>query len=264
MKPKNIGKGLQHLFLWSVLLCIFGLTFSFQAYAQDEEMLERTWYLYKLEMEGEEYLYYELDIDSGDESNIEIVLNDNSTADIEMDGCPGWGCSSSFEFAANESEIILDGAGCLTTNPCDSYMYYGDDTAEFTLIFNYYSSFYQPADSVVEYEIENIDNVDFLIFTNENGDKIYYSAADLSTPEFEKLPFSLSPNPVQNQLFIQMKDFSSAMNLEVYDMQGKLINKIDVREGEIQLDVSEYASGIYFIRMKDELGNRQVKKFVKK
>ncbi|HLS10716.1 MAG TPA: T9SS type A sorting domain-containing protein [Flavobacteriaceae bacterium] len=261
MKTTPTYKNLPHSFLMSVALCLFGVFFSSQAYAQHEDLLDKTWYLYKLEIDGEEYPYHNLDIQSGDESRMKVIdYNINElTASILFDGCPGSNCSLEFEFIENESKIILYDMPCLTSDVCRQY-----EDLDYSTISQLFHEFFRDNNGIMfEYDIIIIDTIEYLIFTDENEDKIYYSAINLSTPDFEEIGFSLYPNPAQDWLHIHLEKLSYNSSLEVYDMHGKLLERIMLSELETQLDVSEFASGIYFIKMTDELGSRQVKKFIK-
>src|SRR5690554_2076543 len=126
MKTAHIYKNLPHSFLIGVVLCLFGVFFSSQAYAQHEDLLDKTWYLYKLEIDGEEYEYYSLDIlADNDESHFEIDIYDESMSGILFDGCPGWGVTLNIEFIKNESKFITRGIGYLPFEYCQ-YGYYDD------------------------------------------------------------------------------------------------------------------------------------------
>jgi len=63
-------------------------------------------------------------------------------------------------------------------------------------------------------------------------------------------------------LFIQMSE-NSVMTINVYDIQGRLMERFQSSSAETSLDVSKYVSGLYFIKLTDELGSRKVKKFIK-
>src|SRR5699024_3435403 len=263
MKTIYTYKNLPHSFLMRGVLCLFGVFFSSQAYAQHEDLLGKTWYLYKIEIDGEEYEYYYYTPNTrtaNDESRIEIMDYDINklTATVEFDGCPGWGMFLTIEFVENEEKFILSDFGGLTLEYC----YYWQDSAEHEIIEEFFFSFYHNYGSIVEYSLETINNIEFLIFTDENKNQIYYSAINLSTPDFNDLSFSISPNPVQEQLFIQMSE-NSVMTINVYDIQGRLMERFQSSSAETSLDVSKYASGLYFIKLTDELGIRKVKKFIK-
>src|SRR5699024_5617872 len=256
-------KNLPHAFLMRVVLCLFGVFFSSQDYAQHEDLLGKTWYLYKLEIDGEEYEYYYYTPNTrtaNDESRIEIMDYDINklTAAVEFDGCPGWGMFLTIEFVENEEKFILSDFGGLTLEYC----YYWQDSVEHEIIEEFFFSFYHNYGSIVEYSLETINNIEFLIFTNENNDKLYYTAENLSVADFEELGFSIYPNPAQDQLFIQMSE-NSAMTISVYDIQGRLMERFQSSSAETSLDVSKYVSGLYFIILTDELKSTQVKKFIK-
>src|SRR5699024_5268109 len=243
-------KNLPHAFLMRVVLCLFGVFFSSQDYAQHEDLLGKTWYLYKLEIDGEEYEYYYYTPNTrtaNDESRIEIMDYDINklTAAVEFDGCPGWGMFLTIEFVENEEKFILSDFGGLTLEYC----YYCQDSVEHEIIEEFFFSFYHNYGSIVEYSLETINNIEFLIFTDENNDKLYYTAENLSVADFEEVGFSIYPNPAQDQLNIRFVELPNNTSIEVYDIHGKLLERTMISELEIQLDVSEYASGIYFIKL---------------
>jgi hypothetical protein len=69
--------------------------------------------------------------------------------------------------------------------------------------------------------------------------------------------FSLFPNPVDQVLNIS---YSGKKSLEIYNIQGKLINRIQnaVKGTQISVDVSQLLPGFYLIKMEN-----QIRKFVK-
>ena len=257
---KNIR--IEYSICLSVVLFFFVALFPFQTYAQQEELFDNTWYLYKFEIDEEEYFYPDWEILSGDESSFTLQKIDELTGGFDFMGCPGWGCSSLFEFVENENKIILEGFGCLAMSPCDFY-HYGNHP-DFISFEYYFNNFYlNKLDIILSYDLQIVDNVLHLIFTDSNGDKAYYSSEYLSTPDFDTTTFTISPNPVQDQLSIRLDELSSSTTLEVYDIHGRLLDNLKINEIEIQLDVSDYASGMYFIKMKGESGITHTSKFIK-
>ena len=242
-----------------LVICLFAILFSFQSYAQHEELLDKTWYLYKLEIDEEDYEYYSLEIQAGDEARIKVIENDLDTI-IQQYGCPGGGCDNYIEFIENENKFILTERLCLASDPCRGY---NDYIVDYDEIDSYYNEFYENFDSIVEYSFETIDALEYLIFTDENNDKLYYTAENLSVADFEAFGLSVYPNPVHERLNVRFVELPNNTNLEVYDIHGKLLERTMISELETQLDVSEYASGLYFIKLTDELGSTQVKKFIK-
>lgn len=260
MKTLLTYNNLPHLLNLSAILFFLGILFPSLAHAQHEDLLDKTWYLYKVEVEGVTYPYHSLELQSGDESNIEIIVENDLEGIIQMYGCPGWGCGQYIEFIEDENKMIFIDKLCLATNPCEGYWYYDADFAE---IASYFSSFYENYGSTIDYDWQTIDAVSYLIFTDEDGDKLYYTEENLSVDDFEVLGFSIYPNPTQNQLNIRLTELTNNPILEVYDIRGKLLKNLVFSELEIQLDVSDYASGMYLIKMTDDLGNTQIGKFIK-
>lgn len=262
MKTILTNKITSHLFLLGVMFSVFGMLFPFQTYAQHEDLLDRTWYLYKIEVDGVDYEYSSIVIDAGDEARIKVAVDNNLEVMILVYGCPGSGCNYFIEFVENENKFIITDILCLAMEFCRTYRNTDEGYVE---IENHFHNtiFNNHLGSIVEYEWQTIDNISFLIFTNSEGDKIYYTAENLSVSDFDELNFSISPNPAQNQLNIRLKELSSNLNLEIYDIQGKLLDKHIVSELETQLDVSKLSSGIYFIKLTEDSGASRTLRFVK-
>ena len=74
-----------------------------------------------------------------------------------------------------------------------------------------------------------------------------------------ELNISLYPNPAFNKLNIETP---SASEIEILNIQGQLIKRIAANENNTSIDISAFAKGMYFIKVKTEKG-LVVKKFVK-
>lgn len=75
---------------------------------------------------------------------------------------------------------------------------------------------------------------------------------------------SLKPNPVENTLHVQLPDFDQKAKLELLSFEGKILIEQEIIQGrrKIDFDLSDFAAGIYIIRITkgDELF---IEKFVK-
>ena len=92
-----------------------------------------------------------------------------------------------------------------------------------------------------------------------------------TTINFETLPDGVNeyvnstmlyPNPTTGQFTIYNEQ-CTIENVEVYDIYGKLLNSVEVNDNKAVLDVTGYASGIYFTRIYTDKG-MVVKQIVKK
>ena len=85
---------------------------------------------------------------------------------------------------------------------------------------------------------ENGCNINSDIFKMNNS-KIF----DLSNSKV-----NIYPNPASEFLFIQFKEFGT---LNIYSIQGNLINSFELNENELFLvDLKQYNNGLYFIQIK--------------
>ncbi len=81
----------------------------------------------------------------------------------------------------------------------------------------------------------------------------------LENEDSEKI--SLFPNPVEG--IISIKNIPINSMLSIYDIQHQLLNKISPSQNDIRIDLSNYKSGVYFIKLSTDK-NTAVTKFIKK
>lgn len=102
----------------------------------------------------------------------------------------------------------------------------------------------------------------FLNFSKVN----YKYCGETNTPNKEiqeNLAFTISPNPTNQTLFIKIEEQNDLKSpVQIMDILGNIVKWISLKEGDLtQLDVSDFASGIYFLKI--QLGNKVgVQKFV--
>lgn len=72
------------------------------------------------------------------------------------------------------------------------------------------------------------------------------------------------PNPVTDDLTIQLNSPCNNCNLEITNTTGVKIISQNIKSPTTQLNIKSLPSGIYFIKFQTESGETQVKKFVKK
>ncbi|MEM7371916.1 MAG: glycosyl hydrolase [Bacteroidota bacterium] len=65
------------------------------------------------------------------------------------------------------------------------------------------------------------------------------------------------PNPVKESLHLQLPEGSN--KVQVYDMLGQLMTAFQTQEGQITLDMSQYASGMYLFHIKNKHGSKVFK-----
>ncbi|MFI5172856.1 MAG: T9SS type A sorting domain-containing protein [Chitinophagales bacterium] len=76
--------------------------------------------------------------------------------------------------------------------------------------------------------------------------------------------FTIYPNPSAENITISLNNLALTTHncpLTITDLSGKTLSEINIKSPETEIDVSDYASGIYFVRIIIE-GERVVKKII--
>ncbi len=89
----------------------------------------------------------------------------------------------------------------------------------------------------------------------------------LSNPDLQKIDFEiiLNPNPASSYIKIEFSNWSDVTQVSIFDARGSLIEKIQAENysnQSINLNVSNYPSGTYFVHIQNKFGNK-TKKFIK-
>jgi surface protein len=76
--------------------------------------------------------------------------------------------------------------------------------------------------------------------------------------------FNINPNPVKDEITVSSKQFGVGSTIKVFDVFGKTVfeKRIKNQDTSLKIDVSRFASGIYFVKVTTDTGT-VVKKFIK-
>lgn len=178
---------------------------------------------YQLERDWD-IVYVEYSTDSGDTWNVLGSSND-----------PNW-YNSNTTAGQNNTCYNCPGAQWTGTNPFmteyihDLSAFDSETNIQFRIVFH--------SDAAVNFEGAIVD--DFVV------------RGTLSTEEFNEEAFSIYPNP-SNSIFNIRTSNTSSFDLNVYDISGKqVLSNLNVNSGSepYQLDLSSYATGVYFLKIK--------------
>lgn len=105
------------------------------------------------------------------------------------------------------------------------------------------------------------------VITNTTTHKIGRSIMDyFSVPVNEikqqENSFHIYPNPTEDILNITLSK-TERINIEIYSIDGRLIDSKTIHNNIAIIDVSAYSGGMYFIKVIDKMGNVYQNKFVK-
>ena len=93
---------------------------------------------------------------------------------------------------------------------------------------------------------------------------VYSEDCILGVSENDSSTFSIHPNPAPNKLFLTSKNTTGNLKIKIFNIEGKLLAKQSLEAAnKTTIDVSQLVSGIYFLNIEDESGNKTVKKFIK-
>jgi hypothetical protein len=99
----------------------------------------------------------------------------------------------------------------------------------------------------------------FPIETNEA--ETLFEALSVVNPILDNL-ISIYPNPANEIVNISIKDNSTIKTIELYDVQGRLLQTQMVNDISSELNIAERANGMYFIKINTDKGSK-VEKLIK-
>jgi len=97
---------------------------------------------------------------------------------------------------------------------------------------------------------------------SDPSNTITATTTNVGINEYNANNISLYPNPTTGEFRIQNAELRIE-KVEVYDVYGKLLNRVEVNDNQVTMSASNYAAGIYFVRIYTANGTA-TKTFVKK
>lgn len=93
-------------------------------------------------------------------------------------------------------------------------------------------------------------NVYTSIGNNYRSSTVYNIAADISTKEFEKSQFNIYPNPVGDELKVEIPAYADAIEFTVLDLSGKKVQNLQSKqEGKtLSINTKTLSRGTYLIQ----------------
>ncbi|MFM2284674.1 MAG: Secretion system C-terminal sorting domain, partial [Bacteroidota bacterium] len=61
------------------------------------------------------------------------------------------------------------------------------------------------------------------------------------------------PNPTNNIVLIKIENGTKTESVDIYDSMGRLIKKVRVHDTLIYVDLSDFRSGLYFLKIDSSL-----------
>ncbi len=228
-------------------ITIFILALSTNAFAQDPQLLENTWYLQNVIINGQ---------NNFPPSNDELI---SVPAEFSQDGFFTSVCNELTGFIEYEINSFSFPQP-LETTFIDCQFQVNEDFE--VIYFNYY---YSGPGNLYNYTITTDSNENkTLVVISNTGDQAIYGDHILSSQDFYSSQFAILPNPAKNELFLTSKYTSGTLTLKIFNLEGKLLSAQNITlQDQKAIDVSQLLNGIYFLNIEDENGNTTTKKFIK-
>ena len=88
--------------------------------------------------------------------------------------------------------------------------------------------------------------------------RVVFDNVTLGVVENSTKAFKVFPNPTDNILFIETFD-RKIQKIELFDLQGRLLKTINENKEKYQIDISNFSSGTYLIKLSEEKGSQTIK-----
>ncbi len=209
---------------------------SLSSYAQNPQLFENTWYLQKVVVNDIVFL---------PPINDEVDYVDLLIEESNLFSNVCYTIIGAIEEIDNENLYVSL-----------FFFWDGDCFLQETIDFEavYFAGFFMAENSniTISYLIEDESNNKKLTLTNINGDKAIYGNVLLAQQDFSISNITIYPNPIKNTLQINNQNAIKINNLQMYDLMGRLV--LEEVNPRMQLDVSELANGLFFVRLETDQG----------
>ena len=102
------------------------------------------------------------------------------------------------------------------------------------------------------------------VINSDITEYVIMNIVDAIVNSFTSSKFSFYPNPASEQLTIELPVHSNIVLVEIYDLLGKLLYQTEVTgHTKLEVGLSTYQGGLYFIKVSDRVGNTFINKFIK-
>jgi len=114
--------------------------------------------------------------------------------------------------------------------------------------------------SSAELEMSEVGEYTLVVTTTNSSCQVESTIeiTSLKTGDYSvaKNPLTIFPNPAQESVSIDLERYSAeAHSLAIYSIDGRLIYLLRVNANRLELNLSDYASGVYILNLLDNSGN---------
>ena len=259
--------------LYILINIILFVGFSENIQAQEvenppEELADKTWYLAKMIIDeeempftsNEEVEFVEFIVESLFQDSAGVMLNfcDGLVTDLSLEGEEEFYIGDLYFLAKNSFLPNATNSSCdLEENIILDNIYFNEfwNNPELLLGNNYDFTFR------FSYIINQQEEHQELIVTNDNGDEAHYQNIELSVQDNEKNSVTFYPNPAQEEIYIE--NLTEAAEIEIYTISGKKLLQQQVNSSTENINISNLSAGIYLYAFKRDGKSLKTGKLIK-
>ncbi len=112
--------------------------------------------------------------------------------------------------------------------------------------------------------VDSINSFTFYNITDNHTITVTTKISITQIKEINKIENSIYPNPVSTVLNLVIPDFKEVKQLQFFNVRGQLLFSTSVESQEMILDITHWASGIYFLKIVSQNNNIEYQKIIKK
>jgi hypothetical protein len=235
------------------ILIIAFAVFGYFTKAQQQELLENTWYLEKFIVD--DIVFYPPNNEEVSPEDIQLIIFENNLTTYS--GC-NW---LDGPIIINQEENYFESSEGGFGQSLAECQYSYNNQFEYDY-FGFFQNFINGVLDPFYYEINSNGEALSLVVTNSEGSKAYYNNAEMSVSDVTELNKGEFQVVFQNENLIIKNRGSRAESVSIYDLNGKMLLSNSVSSEGI-VSTAQLPKGIYIIRLTDENGNVFSKKLRK-
>ena len=107
-----------------------------------------------------------------------------------------------------------------------------------------------------------LENDIWVVKVDKNGN-VDTTTSIIENGKIPKDDFIIFPNPASDYITFRQLNVQRNYQMELYNIQGKLLYETKINQAQKQIDLSAYSKGVYIYRLRDEKGNQLNGKILK-
>lgn len=84
------------------------------------------------------------------------------------------------------------------------------------------------------------------------GEELTFTTDESSLADLENsIQVNLYPNPVKEKVYLEVKGLEGKVECVISDLQGRILRTFEVKSNRMEIDLRDYSSGVYYVKVFD-------------